>query len=181
MAGDAAATPLPRLEQRNYRCIAWRAGVDGPLASGPAKKRANRNKSLDISGATHRQGRLAAPRRHSEGKRVETGWKAGCGGRDARTFLIYEQAYFLGLLHMDIRARARWHAASRGGCENRAERTRWNFNASFQALFPPRWPILFFLPAPLGTALVNRGPLHTLIHAWIDPLSSDRHLEQRRG
>lgn len=41
--------------------------------------------------------------------------------RDARTFLIYERAYFLGLLHMDIRAK-RWHAAWRAEVDARIGR-----------------------------------------------------------
>lgn len=63
---------------------------------GVAKKRANRNKSLDISEATRRGTRRAARGdRNGEGEGEQA-------QRDVRTFLIYERAYFLGLLHMDI-------------------------------------------------------------------------------
>lgn len=98
-----------------------------------AKKRANRNKSLDISEATRRATRRAArgDRNEGEGEQAQ---------RDVRTFLIYERAYFLGLLHMDISSGTeRAEADARIGRATPA----WNFNAC-TFLFPPRCPILSF-------------------------------------
>lgn len=121
---------------------------------GVAKKRANRNKSLDISEATRRGTRRAARGdRNGEGEGEQA-------QRDVRTFLIYERAYFLGLLHMDI-------SSGTERCEPRRmrESAEQRPRGACTFLFPPRCPILsfffsfsLFLSSPPRTALVNRVP-----------------------
>lgn len=164
------AAPLPCLKHRNYRCIAWRTGVAGSLASIPAKKRANRNKSLDISEATRRESRRTAPRRQSRRKeRDEEERETGTATETQELFLftseLISSGYCIWISERSDgtqRGEPRWMRES-------AEHTAWNFNATFQALLPPRWSILFFLH--FRDCSCQPPTPHTLTHARISSLS----------
>lgn len=107
------AEPLPCLKHRNYRCIAWRTGGGRFSCECPGEKESESQQITRYLGS-HAPRKPANSPEETEPKERER--RRGKGDRnnhrDARTFLIYERAYFLGLLHMDIRAK-RWHAARR--------------------------------------------------------------------
>lgn len=152
---------------------------------GVAKKRANRNKSLDISEATRRGTRRAARGdRNGEGEGEQA-------QRDVRTFLIYERAYFLGLLHMDIssgteRCEPR---RMRESAEQRPRGTLMLVPSSFRlaAQFFLSFS-LFFSLSPLLWELLLSTAYHTLIrammyydHAWKVEGSGRDEAKIRRG